>query len=337
MKKDNMKKVLTVVIPTYNMEKYLAHCLESFIFDEAEKGLEILIVNDGSKDNSINIAKSYENKYPNIFKVIDKENGGHGSTINEALKVATGKYFKVVDADDWVDTKEFEKLFKELKILEVDCVVCNYNLFFEHSNKVKKVDMCANKPLDIVKIESLSDFAFAMHSLTFKTEKIKNVRLQEHCFYVDIEYNLYGFANCDTIKYIPFLVYQYRLGRMGQSVSPQGLFKHRLDIIKVCNNIITFLNLLNKKENKYKLISSDVVNVLIYTYKDYITIYNFDKKVKYELKEVDAWLKQYEDLYNETHKNKVIKALRASNFEKIKYFNRIFLFKQFIKKILGRA
>ena len=92
MKKDNMKKVLTVVIPTYNMEKYLAHCLESFIFDEAEKGLEILIVNDGSKDNSINIAKSYENKYPNIFKVIDKENGGHGSTINEALKVSNIAY-----------------------------------------------------------------------------------------------------------------------------------------------------------------------------------------------------------------------------------------------------
>lgn len=91
-----MKKVITIVIPTYNMEKYLSNCLESFIYDKQTNDIEVLIVNDGSKDNSINIANEYAKKYPNIFKVIEKENGGHGSTINAGLKVATGKYFKLI-------------------------------------------------------------------------------------------------------------------------------------------------------------------------------------------------------------------------------------------------
>ena len=108
-----MSKILSVVIPTYNMEKYLEKCLNSFIYNEGADELEVLIVNDGSKDNSVNIAKEFEKKYPNIFKVIDKENGGHGSTINAGLKVASGKYFKVVDADDWVETDELKKLIRE--------------------------------------------------------------------------------------------------------------------------------------------------------------------------------------------------------------------------------
>ena len=267
-----MNKIISVVIPTYNMEKYLENCLNSFIYDKSTNDLEVLIVNDGSKDNSLKIAKEYEEKYPNIFKVIDKENGGHGSTINAGLKVAQGKYFKVVDADDWVDTSEFKKLVNLLKDLDIDCICSDYNHIYEHSKKTIKVDMCKGKPYNILNVNELDNFTFAMHSLTFKTETIRNVRLTEHCFYVDVEYNLFSYKNCNTLKYVPLNVYQYRLGRLGQSVSPQGFYKHRNDRLKVCHNIVNTLYSIENKDNKFNVIFNDIINILKFYYTDYITI-----------------------------------------------------------------
>lgn len=331
-----MSKILSVVIPTYNMEKYLNNCLDSFIYDKDTKDLEVLIVNDGSKDKSLEIAKDYENKYPDIFKVVDKENGGHGSTINAGLKVATGKYFKVVDADDWVITENFKELVEQLKDLDVDCICSNYTHVYEQSNKTELVDMCNSKNLETLKIENIESFVFAMHSLTFKTSAIREVRLTEHCFYVDVEYNLFGFAKCETLKYIPLNIYQYRLGRVGQSVSPQGFYKHRNDRIKVCKNIVEFLQTLDKNSNKYKLIFKDVVSILKYFYTDYILIYGLGENLDKEVKAVDEWLKSYPELYAQTNDHPKIKKMRETNFKKLKTYYQVHAFKQFIKKCLGR-
>ena len=110
-----MNKILTIIIPTYNMEKYLRRCLDSLIIDEEEmKQLEVLVINDGSKDSSSQIAHEYQDKYPDTFRVIDKENGNYGSCINRGLKEATRKYVKVLDADDSFDTKNFAKLLNVL-------------------------------------------------------------------------------------------------------------------------------------------------------------------------------------------------------------------------------
>ena len=100
-----MKKVLTIVVPAYNVEKYLKNCLDSFVDVNILNSIEILVVDDGSTDKTADIAKNYEKKYPNSFRLLSKENGGHGSTINYAIPRASGKYFKVVDGDDWVDKK----------------------------------------------------------------------------------------------------------------------------------------------------------------------------------------------------------------------------------------
>ena len=101
-----MDKILTIVIPTYNMEKYLDKCLTSLLFNDKDllKQLEVLVVIDGSKDRSSLIAHSYEKKYPETFRVIDKENGTYVSCIKRGLKEATGKYIKILDADDSFDT-----------------------------------------------------------------------------------------------------------------------------------------------------------------------------------------------------------------------------------------
>ena len=101
-----MNKILTIIIPTYNMEKYLRRCLDSLIIDEeGMKQLEVLVINDDSKDSSSQIAHEYQDKYPDTYRVIDKENGNYGSCINRGLKETTGKYVKVLDADDWFDNK----------------------------------------------------------------------------------------------------------------------------------------------------------------------------------------------------------------------------------------
>ena len=98
-----MEKLLTIIIPTYNMEKYLDKCLSSLIVDDKElmTQLEVLVVIDGAKDRSSEIAHTYQDKYPDTYVVIDKENGNYGSCINRGLKEASGKYVKVLDADDY--------------------------------------------------------------------------------------------------------------------------------------------------------------------------------------------------------------------------------------------
>jgi len=117
-----MGKILTVVVPTYNAEKYLRDNLESFKIPELMEDLEILIVNDGSTDHSLEIAEEYVRQYPDTYRVITKENGGHGSGINCGIANARGTYFKVVDADDWVGEKAFCDLVRTLKTSNADVV-----------------------------------------------------------------------------------------------------------------------------------------------------------------------------------------------------------------------
>lgn len=108
-------KVLTIVIPTYNMEKFISRCLDSLLILNIND-VEILVINDGSRDNSSKIAHEYQEKYPLSIKVIDKENGNYGSCINVALSMATGKYFRILDADDYFDNKSFANYVDMLKI-----------------------------------------------------------------------------------------------------------------------------------------------------------------------------------------------------------------------------
>ena len=103
-------KLLSVVVPSYNASKYLDFNLQSFLRPSVPEKLEVIVVDDGSTDDTARIADAYHEKYPETIKVIHKENGGHGSGINAGLRAATGKYFKVVDADDWVDHEALERL-----------------------------------------------------------------------------------------------------------------------------------------------------------------------------------------------------------------------------------
>ena len=119
-----MSKILSIIIPTYNMEAYLHKCLNSLIVSNNEllKQLEVLVINDGSKDSSSAIAHEYELKYPQSFRVIDKENGNYGSCVNIGLKDASGKYVKILDSDDYFEKDSLSVFIKLLTNIDVDCI-----------------------------------------------------------------------------------------------------------------------------------------------------------------------------------------------------------------------
>lgn len=166
-----MNKLLTVVIPTYNMEALLPRCIDSLVgCSKYLKELEILVVNDGSKDKSLEIAQDYERRYPNTVFAIDKKNGNYGSTINKGIEISTGKYFRILDSDDFYNTSELSKFLDTLSTLDVDLVLTNYR---QDRGSIRRY-FTASKDITN-KTHKFSNFDitctpnFAMHGITYRT------------------------------------------------------------------------------------------------------------------------------------------------------------------------
>ena len=232
-----MDKILSITIPSYNVEKFLEDTLNSFLLPEVLEDIEVLVVDDGSKDSTPQIGRRFEAKYPNSFRVISKENGGHGSTINTGISAAKGKYFKVVDGDDWVDTDGFIGLVEFLKHTEADMAVADYYEVNEVTGEKKLVSYSffpQNKTFDY---SAVPEGKFpSMHSLVYKTEILRNnkILLDEKRFYVDVEYILFPVPFVKDIVYFNSPVYMYRLAQLTQSVSMAGYRKnmqHHIDVI----------------------------------------------------------------------------------------------------------
>ena len=160
-----MSKVLSISVAAYNVEEVIPVCLDSFIKAKCIDDIEVLVVNDGSKDHTVDVVKPYVEKYPNSIILIDKPNGGHGSTINAALERASGKYFKVVDGDDWVDPAALDQLVNYLKSADVDLVLNDYmKVYPDHS---AKVEVANGKELNkIYDFNSILEKYIQMHSST---------------------------------------------------------------------------------------------------------------------------------------------------------------------------
>ena len=134
-----MSKVLTISIAAYNVEKYIRQALDSLLIKDIDK-LEILVEDDGGTDGTADIVKEYEKKYPNSIKLVHKENGGYGSTINKSIGIATGKYFKQLDGDDWYDKSNLQKLVNILEKINSDVVYSPYVEVYEKNNLKKTID-----------------------------------------------------------------------------------------------------------------------------------------------------------------------------------------------------
>ena len=257
-------KYISFAIPCYNSESYMEHAIESIL--KGGEDVEIIIVNDGSKDRTSEIAKQYEKKYPTIVKAIDKENGGHGDAVNTGLKYATGLYFKVVDSADWVDEGALEQILSVLhemveKQTLIDMLVSNY-VYEKVGAKHKKVIHYRNvMPQNrIITWKEMGHFRLAqyilMHSVIYRTELLKMCKLElpKHTFYVDNIYVYYPLPHVKTLYYLDVNFYRYFIGREDQSVNEKNMIK-RIDqqifVTKTMIDMYSLRKIPNKQLRNY--------------------------------------------------------------------------------------
>ena len=209
------------------MEKYLRKCLNSLIIKDESvfNTIEVLVINDGSKDSSSAIGHEYEKKYPKIFHVIDKENGNYGSCINRGLKEATGKYIKVLDADDYFDTDVFCTFVKRLVEINTELVISDYDVVdegdkisysFTFGSKIKP-----NLPLDFSHVINKENLNIQMHGVCYKKSIFNNIGYHqiEGVSYTDQLWTFYPLTQVKSIYYFPNALYKYLIGREGQTMA----------------------------------------------------------------------------------------------------------------------
>lgn len=318
-------KLLTVAIPAYNVEQFLEDTVESVAKSRYTDLIEILIINDGSKDDTKKIAENLEEKY-DFVKAINKKNGGHGSTINKAIEVATGKYFRLLDGDDWYDTDEFDVFLNKLKKEESDLVLTDYIEIFLKSGLNRPVTFYSNLPeyttLELSKVLFYS-WGPMLPNTTIKTSLLKQAGflIDEHCFYVDQEYNLLCYISAKTVSYYPLMIYRYRLEREGQSMEKSSLIRNVYSHEKVCVRLLKeYTHHKNELsdiqcqylENKVIIPMCNMQYVLAIDYcKSRKAFLSFDKK-----------LKKYSDFYNEKLiAGNMVKMHRKTQGLLVKFFN----------------
>lgn len=332
-----MDKILTITVPSYNAQDYLEKCLDSVCCigkDNADvlNQIEIIVVNDGSKDRTSEIAHKYESLYPGIVCVVDKENGGHGSGINTGITEATGKYFKVVDADDWLASEEIVDYIKILQTVDADIVASDFVCVDDQTGECfRYIDAAQNKEWygNTVNInETTLNKVIKMHSFTIRTSILKKHRvpIDEHCFYVDHEYITFPVPYINTVYFDKRYFYMYRLGRAGQSMAIDVMKRNRLMHRKVLDRLINYYN---QEKNSF-----DSANKLAYfkrclgdmidnQFQIYISLGN-DTEMNNELKEWDTELKKTNnDLYHSISKRSIT-IIRLTDYKILPFANYVY-------------
>lgn len=264
-----MKKILTIVVPVYNTEKYLSKCLDSLVIKDIDS-IEVLIIIDGSPDNSIEIAKQYHDKYPKTFTVIDKENGGHGSCCNIGLKVAKGKYIRFLDSDDWFDENDFPDFLNLLSTIDVDLIQCNRILELPHQgltikeNYYKKI---ADRIWDSTSFPyKILEYPNLIHNSTFKTEclRLSGIHFTEKMPFDDTSLYILPYKTINTIYCSNLHVYHYLIGREGQSVSGINLKKMKYREHEFCKLSYDYLSIRDSLSHTQKRYFDKFINNIIY-------------------------------------------------------------------------
>lgn len=226
-------KLLTLAISAYNMQEYLGKCLDSVTRPDIPDTLEVIIVNDGSKDKTSEIAHQYEKRFNSIVRVIDKENGHYGSCINKALEMATGKYFRPLDADDWMNTDALVSLLSLLENNDNDLIVTTHTNYLDNNrvNHIKIPDsIIVNKKYDLKTLDFQKekiDCFLKMHTMTYKTSILKNMslKLSTGISYTDSEYCMFPLDKANSVIFYDLDLYQYNLSREGQTMQQSIITK----------------------------------------------------------------------------------------------------------------
>ncbi len=217
-------KTLSISVAAYNMEKLIRQNLDSFVHSSVADEVEVLVIDDGSKDSTADIVREYEAKFPGVVRLIQQENAGPGSTVNRGMEHATGKYFRMVDADDWVGDG-FVKYVQALKETDADMVVADYTCVDDQSGQQK---FCPAQGLPVGEVVAFDSvcrgLTLEMHAVTFRTEILqKNGIRLFNGFYTDIQYLLFPAPFVNTVLYVDANVYMYRVSLSGQSMAAPSM------------------------------------------------------------------------------------------------------------------
>lgn len=340
MGETKQNKILSVVIPAYNMEQFIEKTLDSLICGEYMDKLEVLVIDDGSKDNTAQIARRYEEKYPDTFKVISKENGGHGSALNKGIELATGKYYRPLDADDWVDTEALKAVMKDMEAKDADMVLTNFKKIYEKSGKevnirirnvwnmkqIKEGKAIPKPGREVLVYGNVYDFdkdlfdysrQYLFHHVSYRTKLLQdnNIRFDEHVFYDDMEYDIFPLIYVKTVLPIDRYLYQYRLEREGQSVDESSFIrnnKHRRTIVEH----ITEYYVTNKDKftpNVYNYLREDILWKITRQYDIYLNLMPSNKETKKELMGFASKIREIDQQIYEQTSGKRIKKIMDSN------------------------
>ena len=241
-----MEKILSIIIPSYNARKFLDKGIPTFLDPAVIDSLDVIIVNDGSTDDTAAIAEKYCRMFPNSIRLISQPNKGHGGALNTGCAAAGGKFLRVVDADDWVETQNLAPFVEFLRKCESDVVLNHYRTVDISNGEVKERRLPAeafSMPMTLgymmanrVNYEQL----LALHAMTYRTDfyREKGIQLSEHVFYEDVEYTTIPCCFAKTISCVDLFLYEYRIGDVQQSVSDASQLKRISHVEKVLERLI---------------------------------------------------------------------------------------------------
>ncbi|MDR1468011.1 MAG: glycosyltransferase family 2 protein [Spirochaetaceae bacterium] len=280
-------KALSVIVPCYNSQDYIRRCVDSLLPDGAlsgntRGGVEILIVNDGSTDQTGAIAEEYQKRHPGIVRVIHQENGGHGAAVMTGITHSTGAFIKVVDSDDWVDAASYAKVRETLTLFTSfietdtpgapDMVICNF--VYEKQGKERKTAIRYANVFPQGRVFGWNETGqfrkgqyLLMHSIIYRAAVLREsgMELPRHTFYVDNLYAYIPLKNVRTLFYLDVDFYHYYIGREGQSVNEESMIRMIDQQLLVNRMMVTSLDLdtvRNKRHRNYLLSYLEIVTMV---------------------------------------------------------------------------
>ena len=313
-------KLLTIVVPSFNVEKTLGDTLDSLCAEPVLARLDILVVDDGSTDGTGNLADAFARRCPDSVRVIHKENGGHGSAVNAGIAAARGRYFKVVDGDDRLEYEGLLALVDLLARTDADLVAADYRKVPADGSPAQDMSFEGVEPGRIYRFDELPKAAnvyFGIHSLTIRTRILQShaIRLQEHTFYVDVEYGLLPIPYVETVEFLGRTVYLYTVGSAGQSIAAENFVRRYADHERVVRRMTGFTRGCGA-DAAHRAYMDSVLLKLYFTQYMLAVFYDSDiPRGKARAREFDRWLRRENpSLYARMGTSLYIRALRATGF-----------------------
>lgn len=332
-----MEKLLTICTAAYNAERYLDKMLQSVLKSIYCDAVELIIVNDGSNDRTRVIAEKYQKRFPDTVHVISKENGGSGSARNLAFEKASGKYLKIIDADDWADTEKFNLFMQKLFQTDADMVLNEHFEFMQQSGEIRKSDNYAhlNERVYPVKKKLPGVSEVSMHDVTYRTSifQTNHIRLTEGVSYVDMEYIAFLLPYVKTVAFIGEPFYFYRIGTAEQSINAEVALKkveQKKDIFSRINRLFISDKINSRNKAAVKICWDSLNRIYAGIIFTYLNTYSFGYLS--EIKKTEKWMhRENPGVYHAVSTDYRIRMLRALHYRGYYLLQGMRIMKRFMK------